>query len=77
MSKIEKQLGICPPVHMQKGTNRESFVSTGHGCSYCNGNGWFWGEDERGESLKNDCPVCEGSGELDAIIIVDWKPSNK
>jgi hypothetical protein len=23
------------------------------------------------------CPVCQGSGELDAIITVDWKPTSK
>ena len=30
--------------------------------------------------IKNrhqSCPVCGGSGELDAIITVDWKPSSK
>lgn len=77
MSKIEKQLDICPPSYMCKGPNRENFVSTGHVCGYCRGNGWFWGEDELGERVKRDCPVCQGSGELDAIITVDWKPSSK
>ena len=43
MSKIEKQLDICPPAYMGKGLNRENFVSTGHKCGYCKGNGWFWG----------------------------------
>ena len=61
MSRIKKQLEICPPVYMCKGPNRENFVSTGHKCGYCQGNGW----------------VCGGSGELDAIITVDWKPTNK
>lgn len=45
MSKIEKQLEICPPAYMCKGPNRENFVSTGHKCGYCKGNGWFWGTD--------------------------------
>ena len=44
MSRIKKQLEICPPVYMCKGTNRENFVSTGHKCGYCKGNGWFWGD---------------------------------
>lgn len=56
---------------------REVFCSPGHVCSYCKGNGWFWGEDERGESVKVDCPVCKGSGELDAVVSVEWKPSKK
>lgn len=47
MSKIEKQLEICPPTYMCKGPNRENFVSTGHKCGYCKGNGWFWGDGGR------------------------------
>ena len=43
MSRIKKQLEICPPAYMCKGPNRENFVSTGHKCGYCKGNGWFWG----------------------------------
>ena len=42
------------------------------------GNGWFWGTEEGSrEDVQVPCPVCGGSGELDAIITVDWKPSNK
>lgn len=78
MSRIKKQLEICPPAYMCKGPNRENFVSTGHKCGYCKGNGWFWGTEEGSrEDVHVSCPVCGGSGELDAIITVDWKPSNK
>lgn len=56
---------------------REMFCSPGHVCTYCKGNGWFWSEDEQGESTKEDCPVCKGSGELDAVVTVEWKESNK
>ena len=45
MSRIKKQLEICPPAYMCKGSNRENFVSTGHKCGYCKGNGWFWGTE--------------------------------
>lgn len=41
MSGIKKQLEICPPAYMCKGPNRENFVSTGHKCGYCKGNGWL------------------------------------
>ena len=78
MSRIKKQLEICPPAYMCKGPNRENFVSTGHKCGYCKGNGWFWGTEEGSrEDVHVSCPVCGGSGELDAIITVDWKPSSK
>lgn len=46
MSRIKKQLEICPPAYMCKGPNRENFVSTGHKCGYCKGNGWFWGTEK-------------------------------
>ena len=46
MSGIKKQLEICPPAYMCKGPNRENFVSTGHKCGYCKGNGWFWGTED-------------------------------
>lgn len=51
MSRIKKQLAICPPAYMCKGPNRENFVSTGHKCGYCKGNGWFWGTDISCEGL--------------------------
>ena len=42
-------------------------------CGYCKGNGWFWGTEEGSrEDVPVSCPVCGGSGELDAIITVDW-----
>ena len=53
MSKIEKQLDICPPAYMGKGMNRENFVSTGHKCDYCKGNGWFWGTEEAARMCGN------------------------
>ena len=62
MSRIKKQLAICPPAYMCKGPNRENFVSTGHKCGYCKGNGWFWGTEEGSrEDVHVSCPVCGGS----------------
>lgn len=70
--------GDLSSAYMCKGPNRENFVSTGHKCGYCKGNGWFWGTEEGSrEDVHVSCPVCGGSGELDAIITVDWKPSSK
>ena len=78
MSRIKKQLEICLPPICARGLTGENFVSTGHKCGYCKGNGWFWGTEEGSrEDVHVPCPVCGGSGELDAIITVDWKPSSK
>lgn len=74
MSKEVKLVGLVPPSYKQ---SKELVVSKGHTCGYCHGNGWFWGRDEFGDSVKNACPVCEGSGMLDAVVTIEWKPSNK
>lgn len=77
MSGINKQVVLVPPSYMQKGRNRELLISPRHTCSYCHGNGWFWKPDEFGDNIKIDCPVCEGSGQLDAIVTIEWKPSKR
>ena len=71
MSRVKKELALFPPTCLQEGKRPEVLVSTGHACSYCHGNGWYWGFDGR-EAVRRDCPVCEGSGELDALITIQW-----
>ena len=75
MSRIKKQLAICPPrLYVVRGPNRENFVSTGHKCGYCKGNGWFWGTEEGSrEDVHVSCRCVAVAGELDAIITVDWE----
>ena len=36
------------------------------------GNGWFWGVDDYGERIKQDCPVCKGNKRLKAVVTVNW-----
>lgn len=43
-------------------------------CNYCQGNGWFWGRDEHGQDVKDPCPMCGGSGKVNAEITIKWKP---
>ena len=47
--------------------------SRGHSCPYCQGNGYHWQEDEWQERYKKECPICKGSGRLDAMITIEWK----
>lgn len=56
---------------------KEVFVSSGHKCCYCQGNGYFWGRDDVSEAVKEPCPMCGGSGELDAIVTVEWRKGRK
>ena len=77
MSKQQHALLIQPPL-FPKECPVERVEFGGFPCSYCHGNGWFWGTEEGSrEDVHVSCPVCGGSGELDAIITVDWKPSSK
>lgn len=78
MSEVGKILMIHPPKYMGGGIDKESFVSIGHKCEVCNGRGWTWGMDENGHDReKATCNVCDGSGELTAIVNVEWKPSER
>lgn len=76
MSKISKVMEITPP---RGRVTTERLVSKGYSCGYCQGNGYFWGVDDYGESIQEPCPVCNGSAEVDAIINIEWKAgeSNK
>ena len=74
MSKIKKQLELVPPkVKLAK----ELHVSKGHVCGYCSGNGWFWNCSNIGEREKKNCPACQGTGEVYALITVEWKPGKE
>ena len=74
MSKNNQMILISPPMFIGEGNQKESISSKGHRCSHCHGNGFFWGEEQR-ERVKVDCPVCKGSGKLDAVITIEWKPA--
>jgi DnaJ-class molecular chaperone len=50
----------------------DGFYSKGHVCGYCHGNGWIWGRNKYREEQQEECPICGGSGELDAIVTVKW-----
>lgn len=55
--------------------SEETLVSVGHRCGCCGGNGYFWREDGHGEHVKQPCPLCEGCGEVDAVIEIRWQAS--
>ncbi len=74
MSKNKQFISVTPPMFLNEGGGIESLTSPSHKCSYCHGNGWSWREEER-ETVKIDCPVCKGSGKLDATITIEWKPA--
>lgn len=72
MSKVHKMIELEPPGFDLR---KELLVSPGHRCGYCKGNGWFWDTDPHGEDIQKPCPACGGSGEMDAVVTIEWKPS--
>jgi len=75
MSKRQDFIVLTPPSYLHLGKGEvEEFMSFGHTCPHCHGNGWFWGIGDDGLSCKVPCTVCEGSGLLDASVRVVWRP---
>lgn len=76
MSVKNAIIKITPSEFVGVGNMKETITSNGHSCGYCHGKGFFWGEQQR-ERVKINCPVCNGSGKLDAVITIEWKPSKQ
>ncbi len=77
MSKERRMIEIAPGRMGPGGRMTEMIESRGHKCPYCQGNGYLWQEDERWERYKMPCPVCHGSGRLDAVVTIEWKASEE
>lgn len=75
MSKEKKIIEVTPGILTPGGRMIEKLESKGHRCPYCQGNGYFWLEDEFREAYKSSCPVCQGSGTVDALVSIEWRPS--
>ena len=73
MSKERRMIEIMPGLMSPGGRMVDRIESRGHSCPYCQGNGYHWQEDVWGERYKQECPICKGSGKLDAVIIIEWK----
>ena len=64
---------IAPERMSPGGRMTNKIESRGHSCPYCQGNGFFWQENVYRERYKQECPVCKGSGRLDAVVTIEWK----
>lgn len=54
----------------------EAFATAPMVCPYCNGRGGF-AVDRAGGAAFESCPDCEGTGEVIALVTIDWKPNKK
>ncbi len=78
MSKNRQVITVSPPLFLKETGRKEQVRSAGHICSHCHGNGWFWRQpDGEKDSVKEACPICGGSGRLDAVITIEWYPSEE
>lgn len=75
MSTLREILSINPPEPLVQSNQKETFIGKPIECNYCQGKGGFEKETKRNssENEKEICPVCEGSGQIQAKIIVEWR----
>lgn len=73
MSKKQQSFLVTPPL-FPKEHPYEMDTFYGLECSYCHGNGWVPQLGERNETVRGECPVCEGSGKLKAVVTTKWMP---
>lgn len=71
MSKERRTIEIEPRLLIPGGRMTERIESNGHKCPYCRGNGYHWQEDEYQERYKQTCPVCKGSGTMNALVSIE------
>ncbi len=56
--------------------HKEAFMTAPMVCPYCNGRGGF-SRDTASGTESHRCPDCEGTGEVVAMVTIDWRPNLK
>lgn len=79
MSCLSKPvIEVFPPVLTEFTKRNETFISPGHTCPYCNGDGKVCGPQINVYQYEPvNCPVCEGAGRLQAEIVIKWSTDKK
>lgn len=74
MSNFSNILRLYPTVTTEQVEHLEPDVT--FPCPYCSGNGWHWSNwaNTNGESIKEICTHCNGSGRLKAKVTIHWEP---
>lgn len=70
MSRVKQVIELESPSLNSRHQQLTGLVQT---CNYCCGNGWFWGRDQCGDSVKTECPMCHGAGQMRPMITIDWE----
>ena len=53
--------------------HKEAFSSRPVTCPYCHGRGYF--PATKRHSWEKMCPDCKGTGEVIALVTIDWQPN--
>lgn len=72
MSKKRTMIIVEPDGRIHK----EAFATAPMVCPYCNGRGGFPFDGPAGPGFSQ-CPDCEGTGEVVAFVVIDWKPNKR
>lgn len=70
MSKKSEIIMLEPKERIRE----EKFSSRPMTCPYCHGRGYF--PPTKHQPWEIGCPDCDGSGEVIALVTIDWKPNN-
>lgn len=71
MSKTKQVLELSSP---SMKTKHERLTGLVQQCNYCCGNGWLWSRDAHLNPVNVPCPMCEGTGKMQPVITIEWKP---
>lgn len=72
MSEKQTIINLVPPRLLYK----EVLATAPMACPYCKGSGGFIQDSVFGQ-FKKECSECMGSGEVMAVVTVEWKPATK
>lgn len=73
MSRRQTMIVIEPDGRIHK----EAFITAPMVCPYCNGREFFMEPILPSVDMKKECPDCKGTGEVVAMVTIDWKPNIK
>lgn len=74
MSTLNNTLTINIPEYISPSNTTEVFNGIITDCLYCNGTGFFSKENSCDSIETNLCPICQGVGQIQAILTIEWKP---
>lgn len=74
MSRTKTMVELTPPDFALR---EEYMLTAPMTCGYCHGQGYFLSESTPyDDNNTTTCPVCKGSGRVEAEVSIKWKPSN-